>query len=248
MNNKQLRDNLCDQNYLIEEIAFTNETITEKKAKIKSLESDISNGIKRFPKENIEIIDTTYFGLFILNFNNIRAHYSCGNNPSVLEKYLIDGIDSIENTNKNAGYLQILWMVSLGILLEVESEIFIRISKLVKRGKYKDALLDFLLKSCNVGWSENNTVYEEANPYAKTAEIIELAIYDKEAASKRLEKYMNEEWFKGHYSYEWKNAHKRHGYFGFWSFESAAIAKILDLNDDVLKDNNHYPYDLRYFK
>src|SRR5699024_11761468 len=53
---------------------------------------------------------------------------------------------------------------------------------------------------------------------------------------------------KGHYDYEWKNAHEEPGYVGFWSFESAALAKILGLDDTSLKDNNHYPYDLDHYK
>ena len=59
---------------------------------------------------------------------------------------------------------------------------------------------------------------------------------------------MEKEWFKGHYDYEWKNAHKEPGYVGYWSFETAAIVKILGLDDTSLKDNNHYPYDLAHYK
>ncbi len=35
---------------------------------------------------------------------------------------------------------------------------------------------------------------------------------------------------------------------GYWSFETAAIVKILGLDDTSLKDNNHYPYDLALYK
>ncbi|MCU5462439.1 DUF1911 domain-containing protein, partial [Bacillus cereus] len=84
--------------------------------------------------------------------------------------------------------------------------------------------------------------------YAKTREIIELAQTDKKEASKRLQTYMEKEWFKGHYDYEWKNAHKEPGYVGYWSFETAALIKILELDDTSLKDNNHYPYDLAHYK
>ncbi|TKI19923.1 DUF1911 domain-containing protein, partial [Bacillus cereus] len=31
-------------------------------------------------------------------------------------------------------------------------------------------------------------------------------------------------------------------------FETAALAKILELDDTSLKDNNHYPYDLAHYK
>ena len=59
---------------------------------------------------------------------------------------------------------------------------------------------------------------------------------------------MNDEWFKGHYDYEWRNAHKEPGYLVFWSFETAALAKMLELDDSNLKDNIHYPYDLAHYK
>src|SRR5699024_7558628 len=34
----------------------------------------------------------------------------------------------------------------------------------------------------------------------------------------------------------------------FWSFETDAIDKILGLDDEGLKDNIHYPYDLAHYK
>src|SRR5699024_5787303 len=79
-------------------------------------------------------------------------------------------------------------------------------------------------------------------------EIVELAETDKAAASDRLFTYMEKEWFRGHYDFEWKNAHNEPGYVGVWSFESAALAKILGVDDAGWKDNNHYPYDLAHYK
>ena len=35
---------------------------------------------------------------------------------------------------------------------------------------------------------------------------------------------------------------------GLWSFESVTLAKILALNDEKLKSNSHYPYDLAHYK
>lgn len=111
-----------------------------------------------------------------------------------------------------------------------------------------DAVIDFLLCASDIGYTKMTNVYFKENPYAKTREIIELAQADKKEASKRLQTYMEKEWFKGHYDYEWKNAHKEPGYVGYWSFETAAIVKILGLDDTSLKDNNHYPYDLAHYK
>jgi len=56
------------------------------------------------------------------------------------------------------------------------------------------------------------------------------------------------DWFKGHYDYDWKDAHKHPGYVGFWSFETTAIAKLSQLDDECLKDTSHYPYELAHYK
>ncbi|MDD7379168.1 MAG: DUF1911 domain-containing protein [Lachnospiraceae bacterium] len=37
-------------------------------------------------------------------------------------------------------------------------------------------------------------------------------------------------------------------YYGYWSFEAGAIAKILNLDDSSLKDVPYYPYDLVHYK
>jgi len=39
--------------------------------------------------------------------------------------------------------------------------------------------MDFLLKACDIGWNHNTSEYERKNPYAKTAEIIQMALHDK---------------------------------------------------------------------
>src|SRR5699024_9368565 len=100
-----------------------------------------------------------------------------------------------------------------------------------------------LLCASDIGWTHISNNFVEEIPYAKTKKIIELAETDKAAASDRLFTYMKKEWFQGHYDYEWKNAHKRHGYVGFWSCEYASLAKILWLDDTRLTDNYHYSYD-----
>lgn len=35
-------------------------------------------------------------------------------------------------------------------------------------------------------------------------------------------------------------------YHGYWCFEAAAVAKMLDIDDSALKDHPHYPYDMRH--
>ena len=246
-----MRDPLCDKNYLLKTIELRKKYICEMKGEIVQLKSDIEKGIQRYPRDNQSIIFARFAIMFMYGMDMLLAKYSLGNHPDTMIDDYLDNITYLENCGEEeAGYINLLWMVGLGILLEMDKEVLKRLARVIERQRIEDALMDFLLKSCDIGWNHSTTKYEKKNPYEKTAEIIKIALHDKdkEAASKRLEKYMGKEWFKGHYDFGWRNAHKEPGYYGFWSFDTAALAKILGLDDSALKDNNHYPYDLAHYK
>lgn len=41
---------------------------------------------------------------------------------------------------------------------------------------------------------------------------------------------------------------KQNIYYGYWSFEAGAIAKILNIDDDSIKNISYYPYDLVHYR
>lgn len=244
-----MRDYLCIEEKCREGIEYHKEFIKENREDIKSLEEDTKNGIQRYSKDNKSIIEGTYLANFRYEMEDIRAKYSLGEDVSVIEEDFHNAIYDLENTgSREIGYLSLIWMISLGILLETDKKNIERLKKIVDKKNVNDAVIDFLLCASDIGYTKMMNRYYKENPYAKTREIIELAQTDKKEASKRLQTYMEKEWFRGHYDYEWKNAHKEPGYVGYWSFETAALAKILELDDTSLKDNNHYPYDLAHYK
>ncbi|AFQ14343.1 PoNi-like cognate immunity protein [Bacillus thuringiensis] len=244
-----MRDYLCIEEKCREGIEYHKEFIEENREDIKSLEEDTKNGIQRYSKDNKSIIEGTYLANFRYEMEDIRAKYSLGEDVSVIEEDFHNAIYDLENTgSREIGYLSLIWIISLGILLETDKKNIERLKKIVDTKNMNDAVIDFLLCASDIGYTNMTNRYYKENPYAKTREIIELAQIDKKEASKRLQTYMEKEWFKGHYDYEWKNAHKEPGYVGYWSFETAALAKILELDDISLKDNNHYPYDLAHYK
>ena len=246
-----MRDPLCNESYLLKTIESKKKNICETKQEIAELKADIEKGIQRYPRDNQSIIYAEFKGMFRKNIDMIMAKYSLGSTPDTMVNDYLDCITCLENMGEEGlGYIFFLWMVALGILLEVNKEELKRLACIIENKKIEDALIDFLLKACNIEWQHYRNTYQKENPYSKTAEIIEIALHnkDKEEASKRLQKYMDKEWFKGHYDYEWRNAHKEPGYYGLWSFETAALVKILKLDDSAIKDNNHYPYDLAHYK
>lgn len=244
-----LRDNLKPLEYFKARICSSEKFIQRGKYKIIDLKEDIKNGINRFPKDNESIICSTYQTNAIYEMKKMCLIYSAGMSIEYLNEDFEYTVLCMENYDEQrAGYLNLLWMVSLGILLETDKSNIERLSKIVEKEKIKDGVIDYLLCASGIDWGMVNGSYVEENPYAKTKEIIELAQKDKKLASDRLKKYMEKEWFQGHYDYGWKNAHKEPGYVGFWSFETAALAKILELDDSSLMKNNHYPYDLAHYK
>lgn len=244
-----MRDYLCKDERCKKSIGYNKKIIEMNRENIESIEEDIKNGIERYPNDNKSIIETNYLDVFLSEMKVIRGKYSIGENISSLGGNFKNAIRNIEHIGQNeVGYLNLLWTISLGILLETDKQNVERLAQIVERQNIEDFVIDYLLCASDIGWTKIRNVFIEEVPYTNTKEIIELAETDKKEASNRLHTYMEKEWFQGHYDYEWKDAHKRHGYVGFWSFETAAIAKILDLDDSGLKDNNHYPYDLAHYK
>src|SRR5690625_2398870 len=244
-----MRDHFCKEGNCEKWIDYNRKFIAINKEEINSIEEDIKKDLERYNEDNLSIIEKAYLDNFLSEMKKIRGKYSVGENFSSIEKDFYSAIINLENIgNRGVGYLNLLWMVALGVLLETDQQNMKRLAKVVEKQKMKDFVIDYLLCASDIGWTKINHAFYEEIPYSNTKKIIELAQTDKKEASDRLHTYMDEEWFQGHYDYEWRNAHKEPGYVGFWSFETAAIAKILELDDEGLKDNIHYPYDLAHYK
>ena len=64
------------------------------------------------------------------------AEYSLGNHPDTMLEDYLDGIIYLENIgNERAGYISLLWMLSLGILLEVDNENLKRLACVIEKQK-----------------------------------------------------------------------------------------------------------------
>src|SRR5699024_5113585 len=118
-----MRDNLCLKSNCMELIDFYSEFVDENKEKISKLWEDIENDVQRFPADNKKIIEGTHETNILYLMDIIRAKYSIGQNVNTIERYFLRVIKDLENIReKKIGYLNLLWMVSLGILLETDKE------------------------------------------------------------------------------------------------------------------------------
>ncbi|NKA33309.1 PoNe immunity protein domain-containing protein [Ralstonia pseudosolanacearum] len=83
-------------------------------------------------------------------------------------------------------------------------------------------------------------------PYFKTLKIFEA---DPEQRPVLMAKYLDE-WYKASRREPYYDSHTKgrlHNYLGYWSFEAAAIAVELDIDDSSFRDKPFYPADLADF-
>src|SRR5690606_35064364 len=143
----------------------------------------------------------------------------------------------IEISNLHNRYVDILHLLSLSILLEMDMTLLKKIIDLINRDHLEDKLIDFIIKYKVVDWNRNSNIFLHDTPYQSFDEIIEVS--DKISAANRLKHYLEKEWYPGHRDSGWYDTHKEKEdlYSGYWSFESAAVVKIMGLDDTSFKNN-----------
>lgn len=244
-----MRDALCSKDKLEETIRIETEDIGELEEKIASVQRDIENGIQRYPRKNKDVIYNVKKDSFQTIYKLIRAEYSYGMNCEELEEIYLKGINFVRDIGyEGIGYVNFYNFFSIGILLEADDDKMNEMVQAADGQEMDDILFDFLVHFCNLKRNMVSTSFQKERPYMELVGVIETAISDRTKASALLCEYIKKKWLQGHRDYEWHTAHKRFGYVGLWSFEAAAVSKILNLDDHGIKDNNHYPYDLVHYK
>jgi hypothetical protein len=246
----ELRDKLNSLEGYQEIIDRNEQYIKEDYTKIQTLEEAEIQGVQKYPKTNLEVIKSTKESILEYKYKVFRAKYSLGMSKVEIEKCYYSIINSMqESWKKSNGYVSMVWMLSIGIMLEAEPDIFEKLKSLVERDHLNDYLVDFLLQN-STQWGKQTAKFEFPRPYKATQDIISLAQTDKTAALERLKKYLKKEWYRGHSDTGWHDDHKSKWniHTGYWSFESGALVKILGLDDSTLKDQPYYPYDMVHWE
>ena len=188
--------------------------------------------------------ELSHFDIILRNANQILiSKYSAGYPVLELIPDYLQGVRFMKKGwNADAGYVTMLWYLSIGVMLECHKEPQ-QPSILLRELSVKDKLFSFLVNNTQ-DYASEKLLW--TTPYAGLIEVIELAKTNKEKAVERLQKYLKKEWYKGHSDCGWYNDHKskRGVHFGYWSFESGALVKILGLDDSSPQGLPYYPYDM----
>ena len=229
--------------------------IEEKVNLINDSDERINNGILT---ENQ--VPFAKYQIFLFSLEILIAKYSAGLSAEDLKKdysktiiLLSDGWEESTVKFKSGNkifdqymlnqYCYMVWMLSIGILLNVTNNEITILKNLITKGGIKDALILFLLEALTKNQTKENkakTTYKPFKNLLKSSEYIDIG-------SKDVKKYIVG-WYKNTKLLTWHNysasIDRAKYYYGYWSFESAAIVAILELDDSSFRDNIYYPEDL----
>jgi hypothetical protein len=193
------------------------------------------------PKERIPNVLAE---VFQTSLGIVVADYSSGKNKDDIIKDYDRTLHFLEMdwNKKNGYYVELLWLLSMAILLEIDDGKFDKLVGIIDNENYNDYIIDYF-----VGFRKNGRKFHDKilfkEPYGNLAELIDSS---DESKIDKIKDYLNKKWYKGHKDSFWYNNHnsKHNTYFGYWSFEAGAIVKVLNLNDKDLIKCKYYPYDM----
>ncbi|SHL80412.1 protein of unknown function [Chryseobacterium carnipullorum] len=188
--------------------------------------------------------------IFTTSIHTIIAKYSAGAPIQEMQNDFLKVIDNLKTgwqsdtpTIQFDDYILMLWMLSLGILLDISEDDYKKIIMVLDNSNHRDYIYDIMISSKisdrNI---DSNMYYPDEFGFLKN-------LY-KEKNIAILKDYLDDSWYKKMKSTYWydNDKNKNDVFFGYWSFESGAFVKILGLDDSSLKEQHYYPYDLVHWK
>ena len=198
--------------------------------------------------ETFEGVKSGYGTLEMFYLDKIKASYSSNSDVAEIKKVYPRFLEcAIKSWTINSGYEILLNVVSLAVLLNIDKSQFEEAIKFFDKKNISDIIIDFLIHKIDSEWVIHNNEVLYPLRYELLGEIIKLD--DKIKQQNLLKRYLAD-WYHKHSDAAWYNSHKsnQNTYNGYLCFEAGAIAKILGIDDEELKDNQYYPYDMVHFK
>lgn len=161
--------------------------------------------------------------------------------------------NKIYNQYTFSSYSQMLWMLSLAYLLNVSESDFNKLVKLIDRDGVKDILFEFIIRAKIKDRVVNpEETYKDYFHIPTMFSKVRQAIVETEKVKMQslVNEYVTKEWYKNLKKTGWYNSHKNihETYFGYWSFETAAVVKFMKLDDSCFINCQYYPKDLVHSK
>ena len=164
-----------------------------------------------------------------IEWQNDAVKFKMGRPQKILDQYWLNS------------YCYMVWLLSLSILLGLRKERITQITSLIETANINDELILYLLSCLN----EKNYENQKEVTYPLFKKLMKNGLEHIE--SKKIKNYLGS-WHKNTKLFTWHNyinsAKDKEYYFGYWSFESAAIVALNELDDGAFKEHSNYPNEL----
>jgi len=251
------RDKKRDISYFKKFVQNTEQLITE------DIEYLASGKIK---KDRIPWVE---YNIFTSSLEVLIAKYSMGVNCdeltcdannviSLMEKYYNPLITKVNSGSEHKdvfldqyrveSYGKMLQVLSLAYLLNVSDADFQILVGIIDRDNISDNLYEFIIEA-----RLSRCTQKREEEYDKDKSVV-LKVYkrlreatkedDKEKASQLVKGYIEKDFYHKHCGFYQSHKSKFDIYFGYWSFEAAAVVRIRGLDDSSFRDHPYYPSDL----
>lgn len=218
-----MRDKRKSEDYFNSYIAYQEDRIRKKSAKLSDSEGD-SAKVGRINQS-----------LLKLKVDMVYAQFSAGADRNKLSNYLEDAQKTASRVI-SIDYETLLTLLSLSVIMGKKSgssELIARHSNVVENDKLLNCLAKYI-ENGKVIWEGGFMIkglYDSLDNLANAS--------DKESI---LNTYLSD-WYDAHKDFAWYDSHKndKDTYVGYWSFESAALAKVMGIDQSKLTDNEYYP-------
>lgn len=222
----------------LKSIEYFNDFIREDLERINRFSNKLKNG--EVKEERIIPVKSKVHDL---ELGIMIAKYSRGDQITLLEKEFLKLVDEWEEVWEPEYYNKNLKMISLMVLFGVKKENTKGIKNMLKKSNINDWLCDFLLNSL----IEEKTCDNAELLFPNDFSTLKKVLYSEDKAE-LLKLYLTKEWYNEDCGCYEAHKSKQNLYYGYWSFEAGAIAKILNIDDSGLKNMLYYPYDLVHYK
>lgn len=128
------RDTLTTKDRILRLINFENNLINEKRKEINGLMKDTEEGVQRYKLTNDEVIANIKETINVLTEELLVATYTADYPIEKFKEEYLKYVDSLVPVwQSNSGYLQMVWALSIGILLEIDEATFDKLVDLVRK-------------------------------------------------------------------------------------------------------------------
>lgn len=195
---------------------------------------------KKIDKLNESNNDETKRQRILMSLTNyeidlLKAEFSNGASKEKLRILLTRAINLLKDY-KNMTKEDLLILLSLAVILGIENEAV----KLVEENS--ERICDERLLNCIGKYIlTNNIVWDENILLRKEYEDLQ-GVFIPSKNQEKLGEYLDS-WYLAHSEYAWYDEHLRDTdtYCGYWSFESAALVKMLSFEEEEMRSKIYYP-------